>query len=112
MGERIDSLKTVRYQFPSICNVLTSLQETSDDPKESSEATSLETHMYDYEFLVTLMVWYDVLFQINLVSKSLQKEDMDIPSAVSYLETCKEFLIRYRELGYAEVDLNKSLRNL
>ncbi|KAJ8952455.1 hypothetical protein NQ314_007531 [Rhamnusium bicolor] len=63
---------------------------------------SLETHMCDYEFLITLMVWYDILFHGNLVSKSMQKVDMDLPTAVMYLENCKQFLIRYRESGYTE----------
>uniref|UniRef100_A0A1B6LKZ1 DUF4371 domain-containing protein n=1 Tax=Graphocephala atropunctata TaxID=36148 RepID=A0A1B6LKZ1_9HEMI len=70
---RIDSLKAVRYQ---IVEVRQALWDLYDDPSFEddvrSEANSLATTLEDYGFLVSLITWYDVLFQINLASKMLQ----------------------------------------
>jgi hypothetical protein len=45
--------------------------EEEDDPKINSEARSLLLFMKDYSFIVLLILWYDVLYQINTVSKKL-----------------------------------------
>ena len=47
-----------------------------------------------------MIVWYDVLFQINVVSKALQAKDMDIAECVEMLKKCCEFLEDYRKNGF------------
>jgi hypothetical protein len=56
----------------------------------------------DFGFLVSLIVWYDVLFQINVVSKTLQAEDMDIAECAKMLKECCSFLEKYRKTGLKE----------
>ena len=34
------------------------------------------------KFLLGMIIWYDILFAMNTVSKSLQKEDMQIDVAI------------------------------
>lgn len=80
---RINSLKSVRYHLAEICEALSSMQEELNDPKATSEAKSLEAHIASYDFIVTLIVWYDILFQTNLVSKNMQKVESDLPTVVA-----------------------------
>jgi hypothetical protein len=97
---RVNSLKSVRYHMSEICEALSSMEEEVNDPKATSEAKSLETHIASYDFILTLIVWYDILFQINLVSKNMQKVEIDLQAAVALLKNCKDFLENYRETGY------------
>ena len=42
------------------------------DSKIRSEAKSLATHkLGDFEFIVSIMIWFDILSAINLVRKTL-----------------------------------------
>lgn len=92
---RINSLQAVRES-------LIELSENVDDSKVSSEALSLVSHMEDFSFLISLILWYDLLFQVNIVSKSLQSKTADLPSTMKLLQRCEDFLKTFRENGLAE----------
>ena len=56
----------------------------------------------EYEFIVAIVIWSEVLYVVNLVSKHLQAKDMLIDVAI---EKVKELIIifkRYRESGFLE----------
>ena len=55
--------------------------EDSIDPVAASEAKSLAHHIDQYEFSLVLVIWYDLLYQVNIVSKSLQSETADLLNA-------------------------------
>ena len=38
----------------------------------------------NFEFLVGMNIWYDILFSINSVSKTLQSKDMQIDVAINH----------------------------
>jgi hypothetical protein len=58
---------------------LLQLAKTSDDPKIKSEANCLATcEMKSFEFLLSMTIWYDILFDVDTVSKNLQSKDMHI----------------------------------
>ena len=56
------------------------LAESSDqDSKIRSEANSLAKYEFeDFKFLLSLNIWYKVLFAVNSASKILQSKDMHI----------------------------------
>ena len=41
--------------------------EDSIDPVAALEAKSLAHHIDQYEFLIVLVIWYDVLYQVNML---------------------------------------------
>ncbi|XP_051158201.1 uncharacterized protein LOC127279718 [Leptopilina boulardi] len=98
---RVSSLKAVKYQYTEIRDALPEQHEESTDPEAASEARSLAEHMNQYEFLLVLVIWYDFLYQINIVSKSLQSESADFLLATSLLQKCCKFVKDYRNNGYA-----------
>ena len=57
----------------------------------------------DFEFLLSLTIWYDVLFAVNSASKILQSKDMHIDVAINQLKTLIDFFKNYRETGFATV---------
>lgn len=97
---RINSLKAVRYQYAEVKRALEDEYEQSTDPVASSEAESLLVNLEKFEFLMALVIWYDVLFQVNLVSKTMQSETMDLSEATKIMNKCLKFLKEYRSTGF------------
>jgi hypothetical protein len=72
---RVESVKAVRYQLPEILDALTALREYAEKKQDSecaSNANGIHKEMKKWPFLVSTVVWYNVLFHINKVSKLLQ----------------------------------------
>jgi len=55
-----------------------------------------------YEFIVAIVIWYEVLYAINLVSKQLQAKDMLIDVAIEKVQGVISFFKGYRETGFLE----------
>jgi hypothetical protein len=87
-------LKPLHYQLGDIYDALI---EISDDntltgsPGNTSQA--LAKGISSFKFVVSLVVWYDILFEVNMTSKQLQmKEFYTMPpiswkKPVSFLQT-------------------------
>lgn len=56
-------------------------------------------------FLLALIIWHDLLFVVNNVSKFLQTKDMQMDVAIKELESLLGFLKQYREIGYDQAKL-------
>jgi hypothetical protein len=99
---RIEGVKTIRFQAPKIRDVLLELVESSDqDSKTRSEANSLAKYEFgDFEFLLSLTIWYEVLFAVNSASKILQSKDMHIDVIINQLKTLIDFFKNYRKTGF------------
>jgi len=55
--------------------------------KQKSEANCLATYeIKSFEFLLSMTIWYDILFAINTVSKKLQSKDMHIDVVIDQLK--------------------------
>jgi hypothetical protein len=79
---------------------LLQLAKTSEDPKPKGKANCLATYeMESFEFLLSMTIWYDILFAINNVSKNLQLKDMYIDVAIDQLECLTSYFKNYRETG-------------
>ncbi|KAI7805558.1 hypothetical protein IRJ41_010973 [Triplophysa rosa] len=67
-------------------------------------AKSLSEEIVRMEFLVCLIIWYDILAEITHVSKALQAADVSLDTAILLVSSLKDFLVQYRKEG-----LKKSL---
>ncbi|CAB3224851.1 unnamed protein product [Arctia plantaginis] len=81
-------------------NRMKAIETQKTDVKVSHEATTLAEQLKDFSFIVSLVVWYDILFQINIVSKSLQLTDTDLGKRTELLGKCCTFLEEYRNTGF------------
>lgn len=76
------------------------MQEELIDPKETSEAKSLKYSLASFDFIISLVVWHDVFFQVNSVSSTMQSANNDLLTVTQPLGKCQTFLKEYSEIGF------------
>jgi hypothetical protein len=99
---RIKSVKAIRFQTPQIRSALKALEEVSaleKGPSTVSECQSLVSALENFEFLVGLVVWHDILFSINKVSKKLQSKIVSIDATLKHIEGVMSYIMKYRDDG-------------
>ena len=57
----------------------------------------------NFEFLISLYIWYKLLNKVNQVSKALQHEDMNLEDAITRLNELIDFFQNFREHGFEEM---------
>jgi len=105
---RLNSVKALRLQFPRIIEALEEVYETANDLMAKSEANSLLNEISSYEFILSLVIWYDILEKVNIVSKSLQSQNMEISISTKMVYGLLEHLKQYRITGF---DSAKNIAN-
>lgn len=109
---RVDSVKAIRLQMLDIQEALFQVAENDNDSKIKSEAKSLaENELGNFEFIMSLVIWYDVLYSVNIVSKQLQSKDMLIDVAMEKIKGLLSFFKEYRETGRVFKCFTNSKRN-
>ncbi|CAH9103947.1 unnamed protein product [Cuscuta europaea] len=99
---RVESIKAIRFQISDIREALLELAETDNDSKIQSEARSLATNdLCNFEFLLATVIWYEILYAVNLVSKNLQAKDMLLDVAIVEVKGLISFFEKYRETGFS-----------
>ena len=99
---RMESVKAVRYHLAEICDALYDLFKNTDDAQAKSDAESLCNNVRNYKFIVSLVFWHSILFQVNFVSKELQKDTMDIATGLASFQKLLSWLKKYRESGFTD----------
>jgi len=66
----------------------------------SSETNSLSAEMCTYDFFISFCIWYSVLNEVNIVSKSLQNPQTNLDTSTKLLKALKIFLTKYRNNGF------------
>ncbi|KAI3737329.1 hypothetical protein L2E82_27327 [Cichorium intybus] len=108
---RIDSVKAITLQVSDIREALLEVAEKDNDVKIQSEAKSLATNeLGEFEFLVSIVIWYQILYMVNLVSKKLQSKDMLLDVAINEVNMLIEYFKDFRETGFSKaIDEAKEL---
>lgn len=97
---RYKCVKAIRDQLSEVLDALGKITECTNDPKSVSEARSLIDKLISFEFVLSLVIWHDILGQVNIVSKILQDPKMDLDSSSSSLNSLIIFFEKYRICGF------------
>ncbi|GJR27160.1 zinc finger MYM-type protein 1-like protein [Tanacetum coccineum] len=111
LGKSCLECETIRFQLLEIIEALLQVANTDNDSKIKSESKSLATNeLGDFGFLISIVIWFDILSVINLVSKKLQSDDMLIDVAVKEVEGLIAFFKEFRETGFdKEINVAKEI---
>ncbi|XP_050878760.1 uncharacterized protein LOC127082569 [Lathyrus oleraceus] len=98
---RAESVKAIRTQMLEFTEALLEVSENDFDPKIQNEAKSLATNeLGDFEFLMAIIIWFEILSAINSVSKLLQENYMLIDVAMQKIKGLISYFEGYRETGF------------
>ena len=74
-----------------------------------SECQSLVSALENFEFLVGLVIWHDILFSINKVSKKLQSKIVSIDATLKHIEGVISYF-KYRDKSFtSSIDTAKNI---
>lgn len=65
------------------------------DGRTVAEGNGITRNIHNFKFLCGLVLWHDILFEINVVNKRLQGVDLDISGAMEQLDKAKSYLQSY-----------------
>uniref|UniRef100_A0A8C5EEX0 HAT C-terminal dimerisation domain-containing protein n=1 Tax=Gouania willdenowi TaxID=441366 RepID=A0A8C5EEX0_GOUWI len=97
---RIESVKVVRYQLPQILQALLALQTFAVEKRDSetmSTANALHNELKSWGFLMCTIIRYNVLYQVNLVSKLLQSPDASLETLKTETQGLRQYLENFRD---------------
>ena len=99
---RIKSVSAIRYQATEIRAALSELRhDPQTDAKDKSDAKTLFEAIGKFEFILGMVIWNDILFAVNKVSKKLQSPDMCIDSTLQQIQGMKQYFETYRNEGFS-----------
>ena len=100
---RIKCIKPLRYNLKEVLLALKDLEAISIERKDgraASETKSLIAHLSKWSFLLSVFIWYDILFQVNKASKILQSYGISLHTMETEIQATEKFLQNYRTTGY------------
>ncbi|XP_047137421.1 uncharacterized protein LOC124813927 [Hydra vulgaris] len=95
---KINCVKPLRYYLKEILEALDRLEKHAFEKKDGATATevrSLIEYIRTWPFLLSIIIWYDVLFQINKSSKLLQSSTTSLDILASEIKATNTFLYEY-----------------
>jgi hypothetical protein len=78
------------------------LHQSSDiEFSKKTDAKDLLKALDSFEFILDLVIWHDILFAINTVSKKLQSPSMYIETTLHQIEDIRNYFSSYINEGFA-----------
>uniref|UniRef100_A0A2N9GK21 TTF-type domain-containing protein n=1 Tax=Fagus sylvatica TaxID=28930 RepID=A0A2N9GK21_FAGSY len=100
----IESVRAIRSQPEELRDALIEISNTSKDDVVMAEAKGLCFNaLEDFEFLISLCIWYKILDKVNWVSQVLQKEEIELENAIIKIKELILFFEELREDGFLDL---------
>ncbi|XP_020667850.3 zinc finger MYM-type protein 1 [Pogona vitticeps] len=96
----IEAIEAIRQQVGEVYDALSAVIEDgaltgAAHSKTQIEGERIARNMCNFKFLCSLVLWHDILFEINVVSKRLQDVNLDITGVVKQLDKTRSYLQCY-----------------
>lgn len=102
-SSRIDAMKPLRHNPIKIIAALNEIHDSDKFDTNARHEAGCISDKIDYTFICCVCVWYDILFQINIASKSLQSIKSNVQTAMLSLQSVMTFLDDYAINGFEKV---------
>uniref|UniRef100_A0A8C3S7H5 TTF-type domain-containing protein n=1 Tax=Chelydra serpentina TaxID=8475 RepID=A0A8C3S7H5_CHESE len=115
-SEAAEFFNHIKHQIGKIDDAIVAIMEDNAmtgtvHGRTVAEGNGITRNIHNFKFLCGLVLWHDILFEINVVSKRLQGVDLDISGAMEQLDKAKSYLQSYQsDEGFQNV--LKSAQNL
>lgn len=96
-SSRVNSIAAVKLRFFDIIKALSEIMLNGENKKDRDGARAIKKKIETFEFLLLCDFLYNVFNKINLASKVLQRQDIDLGEATRALEQSKENLKSMKE---------------
>ena len=96
----VNSVKAIRNQIGDVYDALIEVSETVNRTIRRTEVMSLAKALKKFNLFDTLVIWYDILLQINLSCKLLQSKTIPLDEAVWILGETNVFPVRFKQTGF------------
>lgn len=94
---RVDALRALRFNLGKVYDALYKIYcDNTRDSDTRNTANSLISKLMSFKFICSIVIWYDILSKINIVSKALQKSDVILSVAATMLNKVKDELTEIR----------------
>jgi hypothetical protein len=81
---------------------LSYLRDANDtEVSDKTDANNLYKALGKFEFILGMVIWHDILFVVNSVSKKLQSSSMCIDNTLWKIESMRSYFDNYRNEGFA-----------
>jgi hypothetical protein len=98
---RIKSVRAIRFQAPQLRSALLELsKDKGDESKDRSKAKNLFDVLGTFEFIPGMVIWHDILFTVNTVSKKLQSPSMCIDATLKQIQGTMSYFQTYKNEGF------------
>lgn len=102
-SSRIDAVKPLRRNIDRIRAALYEINNSDKfDPKICHEAGCIADKI-DFTFICCVCTWHDILYQINIASKTLQSIQSSVQTAMTCLKSVLTFLESYSTSGFQQM---------
>ncbi|XP_012564173.3 zinc finger MYM-type protein 1-like [Hydra vulgaris] len=102
----IDALKPLRFQLCEIYDALILIiEDVNRDAETKVKARGLAKNIKNYKFICGVILWHDILFEINSVSKLLQSVTINILDCVRMLSETIKKVKSYRQSEYIQMKI-------
>lgn len=96
-SSRHDAIHALRFRYSDILQALTKISLQSKKSDERAEATGLITSIESFKFAMITVMQEKILESVDIVSKLLQKKDMDLFHATGRPGTACNTLSQLRD---------------
>lgn len=96
----MDSVETVRYHIVQFYDALVDIAKETNEHRAPSEAKSLCSEFQNVEYLVWLVFWYGIFFQVNQVRKQLHDKTIELSVAIKRMNRTIAGLQKYKTDGF------------
>ncbi|CAM4611734.1 unnamed protein product [Lepidochelys kempii] len=98
---RVEVIKPIKHQIGKIDDAIVAIIEDNAvtgtvHGRTVAKGNGITRNIHNVKFLCGLVLWHDIVFEINVVSKRLQDVDLDISGAMEQLDKAKSYLQSYR----------------
>jgi hypothetical protein len=96
----LHSVKAIRFQLDNICEAIENLRDSSDDSANVNNCESVLNEMTTIGFVLSLIIWYEILFLVNGLNHLWQNVETHLHNTVTHLRQFSAWLDQYYSTGF------------